>query len=160
MAGIYNIDTTGFNPRILDNASSFPPKSSYRITIQPGEGKVIQASQCVAVGMTVAYEGDLNSLTRPPSKFQYDDTSSLSPAFYKVVFQDSMNLPNNPNFIADSSNEVYMWVYFGLSEKIPTTNLRAEKVSINVIINKTAVTKLEITNPVNVIEKQITNFNF
>ena len=160
MAGIYNIDTIRFNPRILDKASSFPPKSSYRITIKPNEGEIIQASQCVASGMVVAYEGDLNSLTKSPSRFQYDDINSLSSAFYKVVFQDSMNLPNNPNFIADTSNEVYMWVYFGLNEVTPTSSLNTEQISINVIINEAITTKIEITSPDNIIENEITNFKF
>ena len=110
--------------------------------------------------MTVAYEGDPNSFTKSPSRFQYDDTNSLSPAFYKVVFQDSMNLPNNPNFVADTSNEVYMWIYFGLNEVTPTSSLNTEQVSINVIINKAIVTKVEVTNPINIIESEITNFNF
>jgi len=159
MAGTYNIDTTGFSPKILDKASSFPPKSRYYIVIEPNEGETIQASQCVAAGLTVSYEGR-GSLTRLPSKIQYDDASSLSPAFYKVVFQDSTNLSNNPNFIADSSNVVYMWIYFGLNENTPTKNLNNEKFSITVMINKAAVTKTEVTNPINIVQKQINNFNF
>ena len=159
MAGTYNIDTTGFNPRILDRASVFPPKSRYYVTIEPNENETIQASQCVAAGLTVAYEGR-GSLTRLPSKVQYDDVSSLSPAFYKVIFQDSMNLSNNPNFIADSSNVVYMWIYFGLDKNTPTNNLNNESFSIAVTINKAVVTKTEITNPINIVQKQINNFNF
>ncbi len=163
MAGIYNIDTIRLNPRVLDKASSFPPKSGYKIAIEKNEGEIMQASQCIAAGMTVAYEGDTNSFTRSPSVFQYNDTGSLSPAFYKVVFQDSMNLPNNPNFIADDSNVVYMWVYFGLNEITPTSNLNMEEVFVNVVVNKavtTETTKIEITNPINIVELKITNFNF
>tara|TARA_R100000742_G_C4245174_1_gene64202 strand:+ start:378 stop:860 length:483 start_codon:yes stop_codon:yes gene_type:complete len=160
MAGIYNIDTTGFNPRILDRASVFPPKSRYYVTIEPNVGEIIQASQCVAAGLSVSFEGDTNSLTKSPSRFQYYDTSSLSPAFYKVVFQDSMNPSNNPNFIADDSNVVYMWIYFGLDENTPTNNLNMERFSINVIVNKTAITRTEITNPINIVDNKITNFNF
>lgn len=160
MAGIYNIDTTRLNPRVLDKASSFPPKSGYRVIIEPNQGEIIQASQCIAAGTTVAYEGDPNSFTKSPSNFQYDDTNSLSPAFYKVVFQDSMNLSNNPNFVADDSNAVYMWVYFGLNKTTPTNNLNIENVSISVIINKATTTKTEVTNPINIIENEITNFNF
>ena len=159
MAGTYNIDTTGLNPKTLDKASSFPPKSRYYITIEPNEGETIQASQCVAAGLTVSYEGR-GSLTRLPSKVQYNDTGSISPAFYKVVFQDSTNLSNNPNFIADSSNVVYMWIYFGLNENTPTRNLNNEKFSITVMINKVAVTKTEVTNPINIVQKKINNFNF
>ena len=160
MAGIYNIDTTRLNPRVLDKASSFPPKSGYRVIIEPNQGEIIQASQCVAAGTTVAYEGYLNSFTKSPSMFQHNDAGSLSPAFYKVVFQDSMNLPNNPNFLADDSNTVYMWIYFGLNETTPTSNLNTEQISINVTINKAATTKIEVTNPINIIENEITNFNF
>ena len=160
MAGIYNIDTIRLNPRVLDRASSFPPKSGYRVVIEPNQGEIIQASQCVAAGMTVAYEGDTNSFTRYPSMFQYNDAGSLSPAFYKVVFQDSMNLSNNPNFVADTSNMVYMWIYFGLTEARHTSNLNTEQVSINVVINKTTTTKVEVTDPIDIIEKEITNFNF
>jgi len=160
MAGIYNIDTIRLNPRVLDRASSFPPKSGYRVVIEPNQGEIIQASQCIAAGMTVAYEGDTNSFTRYPSMFQYNDAGSLSPAFYKVVFQDSMNLSNNPNFVADTSNMVYMWIYFGLTEARHTSNLNTEQVSINVVINKTTTTKVEVTDPIDIIEKEITNFNF
>tara|TARA_R110000824_G_scaffold207678_8_gene393189 strand:- start:607 stop:1137 length:531 start_codon:yes stop_codon:yes gene_type:complete len=158
LGGNYKLDTARLNPRILDKASSFPPKSGYRVTIEPNQGEIIQASQCVATGMTVAYEGDPNSFTKSPSMFQYNGLSSS--AFYKVVFQDSTNLPNNPNFVADTSNMVYMWVYFGLTETRHTSNLNTKQVFVNVVINKTVTTKIEVTNPINIIEKEITNFNF
>ena len=155
--GNYKLDTVGLNPRVLDKASSFPPKSGYRVTIEPNQGETIQASQCSVSGMTIAYEGGVNSFTKSPSMFQYN---GLSSAFYKVVFQDSTNLPNNPNFVADTSNVVYMWVYFGSSETTPTSNLNTKQVFVNVVINKTTTTKIEVTNPINIIENEITNFNF
>ena len=53
-----------------------------------------------------------------------------------------------------------MWVYFGLTETRHTSNLNTKQVFVNVVINKTVTTKIEVTNPINIIEKEITNFNF
>lgn len=180
MADTYTIDATSFfsilgTSSILDRASSFPPVSKYRIVISPDPGKTIQASQCSVDGMSFSYKEDSNSQTRWPSRFQWTmpglgelDNSTLSgfkefPVFYKIVFEDSTNVDNNPYWnIDDYSNEnlVYGWIYIGKNEKTPINTLFELYTSIYINKDSTLITQNKITDTTIDTTNNITSFNF
>jgi len=140
---------------LLDSAGVFP--TTYKLVITPDVGADILAREFkVGVGsipMALSYNGDTNSHTAWPSKFQWHMGGSSSinpvpenpsfptisgltewPAFYKIVFQDSNNLTNDPNFAASpnsAGNEVWVWLYFGKTEITPIHSL----VDLSVVID-------------------------
>ena len=173
MTNTYVIDTTNLAPRILDKTLSFPPTSNYKIIINPDPGEIIQAAQYSSKEMSFSYEGDTNSNTRWPSRFQWeilglgepDDTlSGLKefPTFYKIVFEDSTNHTNDSNWIADRSNRVYIWVYFGKNEETFVNNSQGSSDPvINIERYSTLITQEEVVNPVIATkDKNINSFNF
>ena len=118
---------------LLDDTVSFP--SAYKLVITPNPGVNLLARE-FKIGtknfpMRLSYNGDVNSHTEWPSKFQWvmddlgnTDTSNISglaefPTFYKIVFQDSNNLTNDSNWILNpdtDGNQIYVWIYFGKNE--------------------------------------------
>ena len=136
---------------LLDNAGSFP--TTYKLVITPDPGVDILAKEFkVGLGsipMSLSYNGDTNSHTEWPSKFQWQmthlgqpspagfpTTSGLMefPAFYKVVFQDSNNLTNDPNWILNpntTGNQIYVWIYFGKNETTPISSLTNMNIDID-----------------------------
>ena len=172
MANTYTINTTTLNSRILDKTLSFPPTSKYKLIITPVPGETIQAAQYTGEGMSLSYEGDTNSHTKWPSRFQWtmpglgesDNTiSGLKelPAFYKVVFEDSTNPNNDTNWDVNASpgNSVYAWVYFGKNETTTIGNLDATNITIDINYNPTLITQSEVINPINTATTNITSFN-
>lgn len=161
MAGIYNIDTIRLNPRVLDRASLFRPKSNYRLTIEPNEGEIIQASQYTANGMVLNLEGvGTNNHTSFPSRFQHTINDGVqSRGFYKVVFEDSENSFNELNFVPDEQNKVFIWIYFGENESTITNNLNTKQLSIS-IKRGTGITRDQVIDVADKVVDEITTFNF
>ena len=128
---------------LLDNVGSFP--TTYKLVITSDPGVDILAREFkVGLGsipMHLSYNGEASSHTEWPSKFQWQMTSLGQPylpgfptpsglfefpAFYKVVFQDSNNLTNDPNWILNpntTGNQIYVWIYFGKNETTPIDSL-------------------------------------
>ena len=145
------ISSTG----ILDNTTIFP--SAQKLVIIPNSGVDILAREFKVghgtIPMSLSYHGEVNSHTQWPSKFQWHmgQSSSLNPqpeipgfptpsglaewpVFYKIVFQDSNNLTNNPNWILNpntSNNQVFVRIYFGKNE----TTLIDSSVDLSVSID-------------------------
>ena len=164
MAGTYTINTTGLKSRVLDDTSSFPPTSKHKLIITPDIGKIIQAAQYSVREMSFSYEGDTNSHTKWPSKFQWAMSGLESglkefPTFYKIVFEDSTNYYSDPNWIAGENNRVFVWIYFGKNETTPAYELT----DINIVITyePTLITQDEVVNPkIIAVDNNINSFNF
>ena len=128
MANKYTVDSFTTQPidqtlGILDHASTFPPPNNYFLTLTPNVGEDIAAVNfrpgTAALPMTLSLQGVGNSLTEWPSLLEWTVDPVVTPVpIYKIVFQDSENLVNNPNFTGGGTNQVYVWIYFGL----PTVN--------------------------------------
>ena len=153
---------------ILDSASSFPPKSKYKFIITPDPGKAIQAAQYSVQEMLLSYEGDTNSHTKWPSRFQYTAVEKEDSIFYKIVLTDSTNPRNDLDWDINNfpENEVYIWVYFGKNETTPIQSSTRLSATINMNYNPTLITvssetdKSEkgVANPENVKINTITSF--
>ena len=136
--------TTSF----LDNTAFFP--STYKLVITPNPGINILAREFKINNNTtptrLSYNGETNSHTEWPSKFQWQmeslgtlDPNTPSglvefPTFYKVVFQDSKNRNNDPAWILNQNpgNQVFVWIYFGKNEVTPVDSLVDLSVSIDI----------------------------
>ena len=143
MANIYTVtqtSTANIDPSVglLDNGATFPPGSGYFLTISPNPGNDIAANNFrVGTGtipMELNLQGNLDSQTQWPSKMEWiysaidtpysNTTSGLIefPGYYKVVFQDSENPANAPNFTGGGTNQVYVWIYFGKNRTTPVVS--------------------------------------
>ena len=164
MANTYTINTEELKSRVLDKTSSFPPTSKYKLTITPSPGEIIQASQYSVDGTIFSYKEDTNSHTKWPSRFQWVMPGLGSgleefPTFYKVVFEDSTNSYNDPSWIADKSNRVFAWIYFGKNETTPIYKPTNTNITIN--YSPTLITQSEVADPViAAIDNNINSFNF
>ena len=128
MANKYTVDSFTTQPidqtlGILDHPSVFPPASNYFLTLTPEPGEDIAAINfrpgTSGDPMTLSLQGVGNSLTQWPSLLEWTVNPVIAPVpIYKIVFQDSENLVNNINFTGGGTNQVYVWIYFGL----PTVN--------------------------------------
>lgn len=124
MANIYTIDTitTTNIPQsagLLDNPAFLPPSNGYFLTITPKVGQDISAKHFKmgtnSIPMNLSLQGVGDSQTQWPSKLEWSLGTVQSPVpIYKVVLQDSENLINDPNFTGGGTNQVFVWIYFGL----------------------------------------------
>ena len=138
---IYTVNIIPING-ILDSASSFPPTSKYKFTITPDPEKAIQAAQYSVQEMLLSYEGDTNSHTKWPSRFQYTAVEKEDSIFYKIVLTDSTNPRNDLDWDINDfpENEVYIWVYFGKNETTPIRSSTKLSATINVNYDPTTIT--------------------
>ena len=128
MANKYTVNSITTQPidqtlGILDHPSTFPPPSNYFLTLTPKQNEDIAAVNfrpgLSAEPMTLSLQGVGSSLTQWPSLLEWTVNPVIAPVpIYKIVFQDSENLINNVNFTGGGTNQVYVWIYFGL----PTIN--------------------------------------
>ena len=170
--------TTGSG--ILDNPSSFPPQSGYKMRFTPKPGNQIRAAQFKSiknlsinnVDFNLSLFGSPNSHTEWPSRFQFTapglgdvDTTTASgfkefPSFYKVVFEDTTNPTNDPGWDFNSfgnSNKVQMWIYFGKNETTGMSSLNNIVVNIDVDYHPVAFTLTETTTPEGVVSETVIN---
>jgi|TARA_Y100000034_G_scaffold127369_1_gene180062 hypothetical protein len=162
MANTYIINTERLKSRVLDDTSSFPPTSKYKLIITPDPGKIIQAAQYAGKEMPISYEGDTNSHTKWPSRFQYNMPGlelglREFPTFYKIVFEDSTNSYNDPNWIASEDNSVFVWIYFGKNETTSAQHLT--NTDIIITYSPTLNTQDEVVSPL-ITTNNINSFNF
>jgi len=128
MANKYTVDSFTTQPidqtlGILDHPSVFPPANNYFLTLTPNAGEDIAAINfrpgTAGLPMTLSLQDVGDSLTQWPSLLEWTVNPVVAPVpIYKIVFQDSENLVNNINFTGGGTNQVYVWIYFGL----PTIN--------------------------------------
>ena len=166
--GSYTINIIPING-ILDSASSFPPTSKYKFTITPDPEKAIQAAQYSVQEMLLSYEGDTNSHTKWPSRFQYTAVEKEDSIFYKIVLTDSTNPRNDLNWDINDfpENEVYIWVYFGKNETTPIQSSTKLSATIKMNYDPTLITvssetdksKKGVVNLENVKTNTIKSFN-
>ena len=155
----------------LDKPSVFPPTNRYKIIVNPEVGSTIQASKCKAMGMSFSYKDSVNSNTKNPSRFQWemiglnnvDQTPSgfkEFPVFYKIVFEDSTNPNNDSSWLADETNKVFLWIYFGKNETSAIQTAGASA-TITIDIDSTLITEEETIDPIILnADKTINTFNF
>ena len=170
MTNTYTINTTGLESTVLDRTLSFPPTSKYKLIITPDPGETIQAAQYSGDGMVFSYEGDANSHTKWPSRFQWtmpnlgESDNTLSglkefSTFYKIVFEDSTNSYNDPNWIVSEDNRVFVWIYFGANETTPIHNLTNTSIIVN--YSTTLIVQNEVIDPIiTTADNNINSFNF
>jgi len=170
MVNTYTINTAELESRVLDRTSSFPPTSKYKLIITPDPGETIQAAQYSGNGMVFSYEGDANSHTKWPSRFQWtmpglgESDITLSglkefPTFYKIVFEDSTNPTNDINWVASKDNKVYVWIYFGKNETAYARDLTDTDVVIT--YSSTLIVQNEVIDPIiTTADNNINSFNF
>lgn len=165
---ITNIVTTSpiqSGTALLDSESVFPPPSGYKMIITPINGWEIQAANFRFVNDVSGTPYDLslatanNSQTSWPSRVQYTapglgsiDTTTSSgfkefPGVYKVVFEDSTNPFNDPNWdfgAVGGSNVVYMWIYFGKNTTTPVSGPNDIDVDIDIDFHADPLAFLEL----------------
>jgi hypothetical protein len=184
MANIYTVNQIT-TPQIvqatglLNLPNSFPPDSNLYLTIDPLPGEDISAahfnvSEVLSSGATIpmllSEQGDPNSQTQWPSRFEWT-MSTLGqpaagtqsgliefPAFYKVVLTDSENPTNASNFTGGGSNKVYVWIYFGRNETTPVQSAVDITVDIDIDYTADALTLSDVTAS-SVPGSNLNNFN-
>ena len=104
---------------LLDEPQFFPPSSNNFLTITPKPGEDIAAKffrlGTGSIPMNLSLQGDTDSQTEFPSKFEWKvNPNAIGTPLYKIVLQDSENPTNDPNFVGGGTNQVYVWIYFGV----------------------------------------------
>lgn len=143
------------NTELLTPGNIFPSK--YKLIITPTNNDIIKASEFVLENATLNKTGEPNSFTLFPSLFQYtyiNLETIPSDYIYKVVFQDSTNLKNNPAWEARQDNQVFIWLYFGKSLTTPITNQDLQR---SLIPNITRVETVSIVTQTETIEASVDN---
>jgi len=164
MPNIYTVTQVTTTPidasaGLLDDGGVFPPDSGYRLVINSDLGADIAANQfrvgMSSIPMEVNPQGNSNSNTDWPSTMEwiYTDIDTLDPntlsgyfefpAFYKVVFRDSENLNNDPNYLGSSTNQVYVWIYFGKNRTTPIASLVDLAVALDIDFDPDPITLSE-----------------
>ena len=154
MANIYTVNTLTTidiptDIGLLDNVSSFPPSSNNFLTITPNVGQNIMAAgfkvgnAVTPMSMSLCGVGD--SQTQWPSKIEWKVQNPYTSGmpFYKIVFQDSDNLVNDVNFTASSTNQVFVWIYFGVTETVPITSQSNLSVFVDIDFDQDIITRTE-----------------
>ena len=126
---------------LLDNASFFPPTSNNFLTITPKPGEDIAAKffrlGAASLPMNLSLQGVTDSQTEFPSKFEWKvdpNVMGLVP-LYKIVLQDSENPTNDPNFTGGGTNQVYVWIYFGIPGTPPQPITASTNLTYNLDID-------------------------
>ena len=165
---ITNIVTTSpmqSGTSLLDDGSIFPPLSGHKMIITPINGWEIRATNFRFVNDVNGHPFDLslatanNSQTGWPSRVQYTapglgsiDTTTSSgfkefPGVYKVVFEDSTNPLNDPNWdfgAVGGSNIVYMWIYFGKNTTTPVSGPNDVDIDLDIDFHGDTLTFAEL----------------
>jgi len=166
---------------LLDNTSSFPPPSAYKMILTPKPGEMIQAAQFRDVEQLgqgggvfeLSLYGTANSHTQWPSKIQLAmsglgdvDVTTPSqykefPGIYKIVFVDSTNPTNDVNWelVSNPNNIVYMWIYFGKNETTGIDSLNDINIDLDIDYHPDPFTLAQTTASGPVLTPIITNFN-
>ena len=154
MANIYTVNTlTTINiptsTGLLDSASDFPPPSNNFLTITPNVGQDIMATGFkignAITPMNMSLFGVGDSQTQWPSKIEWKVQNPYTSGmpFYKIVFQDSDNLVNNVNFTAGGTNQVFVWIYFGVNETVPITSQSNLDIFLDIDFSLDVITRTE-----------------
>lgn len=122
MANNYTVSTTTTQPQPatvgwLDDSSVFPPQAGFKLIITPDSGYIIKSEEFTINGSSFVPSTTLNSHTQSPSKWEHTDQIYTS-GVYKVVFEDTTNPTNDPGWVADETNQIFVWIYFGHADGV------------------------------------------